>query len=117
MVFLQFHDLAGKILPQIENGAPSEIGKLHFIGYIFTHFIIFVDLFCFRQSNLIRRVFVIVVFHHNAVPPDLKVPLVDVYDDIKILVASKLADQNTPESLFKNAHHRCPVNILQLLEF
>src|SRR5688572_112438 len=55
--------------------------------------------------------------NNNAVPPDLKVTLVCVDDNIEIIIRTIFFTQHAPEDIFQNTHHGGPVNVLEFLEF
>ena len=78
---------------------------------------VFVDFFGFGQADLKGLIFQLIVLHNLAVPPNLKISLVDIDDDVKIFIGPVFLQQQTPEYILQDTHHGHPVNILQFLKF
>jgi len=114
---LQFQYLAGQSLTQGENGTSAELGKVHRLRHLLVHLIIGFYLAGIGQTDLLVIVFHLAIGHHHAVAVDLKVALVGVDNNIKVLVTAIYFCEHVAETLLQHAYKRSAVDVLRILEF
>ena len=96
----------------------TEILQFNLVGYLFTNLKIRLDQLRFLQGNLIRHSqFFRIILNNFPVPPNFKVPLFGIQNNIKVLVCSKFAFHHASKYIFHNSHHGCTINVPKLFEF
>ena len=88
-VFLQFEDLGGQGLAQVEDSATAEFLEMHLFGEVLTDLDVVHSLTSLTERYLKIWVGEILVGYHFTVLVDFEVTLVGVDDDVEVLVGAE----------------------------
>ena len=115
-IMVQFENLGGQGLAQVQDGTAAELGEVYGLAHLFAHLIVGLNLLGVGQRDFLVLVLYLAIFHHHTVAVNLKVSLVGVYNHVEVLVAAKHFCQYVAETLFQNAHECRAVDVLCLFE-
>ena len=117
VVFLQLHDFGGEGLPEVEYGAPTEVGEMDFVGDFLSDGAVGIDFLRIAECDLEVGVGDVSVFDDGAVAPYLEVALFGVDDHVVVFVGAEHFGDDVTEGFFEDVDHRLLVDILQVFEF
>ena len=115
-VVLQFHDAAGQCLPELQDGAASELRHIYALAHFLAFLVVVLYLPCLAQRDFLVLVGYLAVRHDDAVVVDFKVTLVGIDDDVVVLVGTVHLGDDAAEAFLQDADQRGAVDVVLLLE-
>ena len=116
-VMLQFQNLRGKGLTQIQDSTTAELLEVHLLTHLLTNLIVWLNFLCLAQGDFLILILHLTIGNHHTVTVNLKVPLVGVHNHIKVLIRTKHFGNHVTEAFFQHAYQCSTVDVLRLLEF
>ena len=116
-VVLQFQNLRGQGLAQVQDGTATELLEVYFLRNLLAYLVVGFYLLCLCQADFLVLVLYLTVSHHNTVAVNLEVTLVGVYNHVVVLVRTEHLGNDVAEAFFQHAHQCGTINVLCFFKF